>query len=722
MDPSERHNQPPHEPLSAAEAHERGLTQLMLHQQASGQAQHHPQQHPQHPQQNAVDYLHHPAYAMQLQQHQQQVYGRVLEGHMGGGLGVKEDGSMALHSQSSPEPSPTKPRQSSKYGFRFLKHERAQLEKWYQDHDGRTAPITIRKEWVAHWNAHRKHSKQQVHCEVSHQQVKQWFENMRRTRNHKTRNMMGGAGGVGGRFPGPGGHGGPRGPMDDRHHQGAPSMNPRLYLAASTGKMHQAIDKASQMVSKHIDQLQQIAQSPLNLSPASESAVASAHAGDGSQFRWDAINLQVIVDKLLGLLDSQMHNPSLPSPTSTITPQQEIHFKIFKEMLQIDRQLEPEWKALKEVSVSMECDPNNNEILHQASELVDLYMVKLEHVITEKTKILISLIGQLDILPSIRQSQQAQAAAAGKADPTTSPAGWGPEDFQKNAAWTRSWTIPPGVSNRRTIDSKLCAFMGNFLNDEQRANFFLGVPVHASALASAVCFSLESGDSERLTSQEAANLVSLYEVAAVQELELSEQLDKLWNLWPMQGDTDSSSNLWRSWLQDHHNPEIYYPLKVLADAVPAVDQQYGFISVTRNSLVLSLGFLKGLRYALPLPLFTKCMINFTQAHYLFAVSAMLEELSVMVSGSDHPDQPQGSAKDKKAVPQASSPVVATKLEETEEEPKQESMQEPVSAPPPPQPASPKAQASQEAEEEEKKETIQAQQQEPMKVENSDQKP
>merc|ERR1719515_185291 len=74
----------------------------------------------------------------------------------------------------------------------------------------------------------------------------------------------------------------------------------------------------------------------------------------------------------------------------------------------------------------------------------------------------------------------------------------------------------------------------------------------------------------------------------------------------MQGDTDSSSNLWRSWLQDHHNPEIYYPLKVLADAVPAVDQQYGFISVTRNSLVLSLGFLKGLRYALPLPLLRSC--------------------------------------------------------------------------------------------------------------------
>jgi len=188
-----------------------------------------------------------------------------------------------------------------------------------------------------------------------------------------------------------------------------------------------------------------------------------------------------------------------------------------------------------------------------------------------------------------------------------------------------------------SLDSKLCVFEGCFLNDEQRANFFLGVPVHASALASAVCFSLESGDSERLTSQEAQNLVSLYEVAAVQELELSEQLDKLWNLRPLQEDV-TAVNSWRSWLQDHHNPETYYPLKVLADAVPAADQQYGFVSVTRNSLVLSLGFLKGLRYALPLPLFTKCMINFTQAHYLFAAAAMLEELSVMVSGGSGPDQ------------------------------------------------------------------------------------
>ncbi len=51
----------------------------------------------------------------------------------------------------------------------------------------------------------------------------------------------------------------------------------------------------------------------------------------------------------------------------------------------------------------------------------------------------------------------------------------------------------------------------------------------------------------------------------------------------------------------------------------------------RNSLVLALGFLKGLRYALPLPLFTKCMINFTQAHYLFAAAAMLEELSDLVN-------------------------------------------------------------------------------------------
>ena len=100
----------------------------------------------------------------------------------------------------------------------------------------------------------------------------------------------------------------------------------------------------------------------------------------------------------------------------------------------------------------------------------------------------------------------------------------------------------------------------------------------------------------RLTSQEAQNLISLYEVAAVQELELSDQLDMLWNLKPasgmMPGANPEAPNSWRMWLQDHHNADIYCPLKVLAEAVPAVDQQYGFVSVTRNSLVLSLGFLK----------------------------------------------------------------------------------------------------------------------------------
>ena len=85
-------------------------------------------------------------------------------------------------------------------------------------------------------------------------------------------------------------------------------------------------------------------------------------------------------------------------------------------------------------------------------------------------------------------------------------------------------------------------------------------------------------------------------MAAVQELELSDQLDMLWNLKPasgmMPGANPEAPNSWRMWLQDHHNADIYCPLKVLAEAVPAVDQQYGFVSVTRNSLVLSLGFLK----------------------------------------------------------------------------------------------------------------------------------
>jgi len=553
--------------------------------------------------------------------------------------------------------SPQQQHRSSKYGFRFLRHERAILEKWYAEHEGRTAPITIRKEWVGVWNQHREQLKT-LHCEVTHQQVKQWFENMRRTRSHK-----GGKGGAragsAGRGGGLGAHGG------DPHAAGAhphqqqyaageqTSMNPRLYLAAATGKMHTAINRASEIVSQHFEQLQQITNSPMGLSPEEERMAAQAGRGasgagagtggaSSSSFRWDALNLKTIVDKLLVLLDSQIHNPSLPSPRTTASPQREFHFQVFKQMLDIDRQIEQEWDALKDAALSMDANPGNPQMQQHASELVDLYMMKLEHVITEKTKVMVSLISQLPVLPEPgSQSAQLHKAAREKrgAEGRTT---YDPEDLQKHVAWTRSWTIPPtsAAASHRVLESKLCVFQGCFLNNEQRANFFLGVPMHASALASAVCFSLESGDSERLTSTEASNLVSLYEVAAVQELDLSDQLDKLWNLKPMHhgGEQRAAVDSWRLWIEDHHNPEIYYPLKVLADAVPAVDQQYGFISVTRNSLVLALGFLKGLRYALPLPLFAKCMINFTQAHYLFAAAAMLEELSDLVN--DAPPRPQ----------------------------------------------------------------------------------
>jgi hypothetical protein len=543
---------------------------------------------------------------------------------------------MTTPAEGQHSPGGSKPARQSKYGFRFLKHERAVLEKWYQENEGRTAPITIRKDWVMHWNNQRKHS-QHLCCEVSHQQVKQWFENMRRTRNHKSRPPGSGRSILGASSPGSrrsqagGGasaaSGGVGGMAPNPSEQGM--INPRLYLAASTGKMHTAINKSSQIISQHIDQLQQITRSPLT--PLSPDTGSPQIEQGGDHFRWDAIDLQLIVEKLLHVLDNQIHsqNPSLPSPTTTVTPQQEFHFRVFKQLLEIDRQVEPEWKALKEISAALEANPTHLETIQQAAELVDLYLLKQEHVLTEKTKVMINLISHLNVLPN--PTQPPSGTGGGKADKVKGEAAsssGNQTNDEANAAWTTAWTIPPGLLKRKSLDSKLCVFEGCFLNDEQRANFFLGVPVHASALASAVCFSLESGDSERLTSQEAHNLVSLYEVAAVQELELSEQLDKLWNLRPLQEDI-SAVNSWRSWLQDHHNPDIYYPLKVLADAVPAADQQYGFISVTRNSLVLSLGFLKGLRYALPLPLFTKCMINFTQAHYLFAAAAMLEELSLM---------------------------------------------------------------------------------------------
>lgn len=225
----------------------------------------------------------------------------------------------ADHQATNAKP-PTQQRQSSsKYGFRFLKHERQVLETWYTEHQGRTAPISVRKEWVGVWNEHRRAQKQ-AHCEVSHQQVKQWFENMRRTRNHKSRQqqqaqmshhhhqsqaaMMAAAG-----HYNPGAYAPP-------HPQQQPevTMNPRMYLTAFTGKMHQAISNAGAIVSKHIEQLQQMADSPIVLSPQSKSAMPSET--EDNKVRWEAINLKAIVEKLLSILDTQVSPPSLPSPLS----------------------------------------------------------------------------------------------------------------------------------------------------------------------------------------------------------------------------------------------------------------------------------------------------------------------------------------------------------------------------------------------------------------------
>lgn len=424
----------------------------------------------------------------------------------------------ADHQATNAKP-PTQQRQSSsKYGFRFLKHERQVLETWYTEHQGRTAPISVRKEWVGVWNEHRRAQKQ-AHCEVSHQQVKQWFENMRRTRNHKSRQqqqaqmshhhhqsqaaMMAAAG-----HYNPGAYAPP-------HPQQQPevTMNPRMYLTAFTGKMHQAISNAGAIVSKHIEQLQQMADSPIVLSPQSKSAMPSET--EDNKVRWEAINLKAIVEKLLSILDTQVSpplsplpslsphpltsslspsptnqihsNPSVPSPRTTVSPQQEFHFQIFKQMLDIDRMIDPEWDALKELSAKMETNPNCD------TKAVDDYMVKLEQVVTEKTKVMVSLIGNLPILPeptaSFGQNRGAKSAPCSLQEAE--------ERMTRDMAWTRSWTIPPSKATGRRLDSKLCVFQGGFLNDQQRANFFLGVPVHASALASAVCFTLESGGSER---------------------------------------------------------------------------------------------------------------------------------------------------------------------------------------------------------------------------------
>ncbi|QDZ23843.1 hypothetical protein A3770_11p63610 [Chloropicon primus] len=546
--------------------------------------------------------------------------------HPGAGGPATEAVFNALGYGGPPAQSAKKP-PSSKYGFRFLKHERQILEQWYADHDGRTAPIAQRKQWCMVWNDHRKRYKE-YHTEVTHQQCKQWFENMRRTRNQK---------GGGGRVKhhhhhhhhmagGPPGHFAPHGQPASVH----PGVNPRTYLAASTAKMHDAITQAAATVAEHMHLLQEGYVPP----------------EDDAEFGWEEADLKGIVEKLLVALESQFHsNSGVPSPQSTISPQQEFHFRIFQQMLAQDRQMDGEWENLNDLSAMLqertEGDEDSREFaLENAGKIVDMYLQKLEMVVTEKTKIIISLLGSLPVLIQPPASVKSEAAAV--SDP----------DGQRDLAWSRAWTAPPrGLDHKKTATTKLDIFQGCFLSDHQRANYFLGVPLHASALASAVCFSLGSGSGdqeERLTSQQADNLVSLYEVAAVQELELTQQLDSLWNLKPF--DCQSlATDSWRMWIQNHNKPEFYYPLKVLADAVPAADQNYGFVSATRNSLVLSLSFLKGLRYALPLPLFIKCMIQFHQAHYLFSASAMLEELTVMAGNL------AGSAGPKDAKQDASQP-------------------------------------------------------------------
>lgn len=511
---------------------------------------------------------------------------------------AEEDMMKNLESQCIPQ---EVRRTSSKYGFRFLKHERSVLEKWYEDHAGRTAPIQVRKEWVSIWNDHRKASKQ-PHCEVSHQQVKQWFENTRRTRNHKGKNSY--LHGSDGMAAGYGQQWGAQQPYT----QTLP--NPRLYLAATTEKMHSAINQACMIVGRHIEQLQKpdfggssLSNSQLGIAP-------------NEPFKWDSVNLKAVVDRLLVVLDNQLPAfANIPSPRTTV-PIQSVRFQVFKQLLDIDRQIEPEWDALKQVIEEYKVTSDQTVVYERSVQVVDMYMTKLEQLLAAKAKVLGDVMTQLSVLPNPTYTDQSKATPKKDLDINR---------IHRNIAWMRSWTMPPDSNCPCHLDSKMCAFQGCFLEVEQRANMFLGVPMHASALASAVCFSLESGEGERLSSQEAQNLVNLYEAAALQELELSDQLDRLWNLKPIGSDVNAMDS-WRFWLEDHHNADIFYPLKALADAVPAADQQYGFISVMRNSLMLSTNFLQGLRNTLPPMLFMKCMSSFTQAHYLFAASAMLKEL------------------------------------------------------------------------------------------------
>mmetsp|Transcript_2701 Transcript_2701/g.6474 ORF Transcript_2701/g.6474 Transcript_2701/m.6474 type:complete len:526 (+) Transcript_2701:286-1863(+) len=461
---------------------------------------------------------------------------------------------------TSGQAAPDVRRTSSKYGFRFLKHEKQVLEKWYEEHDGRTAPIHVRKDWTAVWNEHRRKSKQ-PHCEVSHQQVKQWFENTRRTRNHKTKvtsykvanttyNMQqnyeyGGA--VVAPTP-----------------QSPSALNPRFYLATTTEKMHAAINEASMVVSKHMDRIHQQAGSDLSATPSS-SLETSPPLGGGAHFKWDEANLKSIVENLLVQMDNHPCT-AIPSPC-TVMPPQTYRFQVFKQLLDTDRQIEPEWIAIKQGLGTLKQNPTDETAFHHVTQLVDMYMMKFDQIAAAKAKIMIDMVGSMPVLPNATCNGQhdSKGRAAIKKEGEVDAAG----GHKNNNIW-----MQPGWSSHS--DSKMYMFEGCFLENEMRANMFLGVPLHASALASAVCFSLESGEEQRLTSAQAQSLVRLYEATALEEL------------------------------------------KALAAFSPAADQ------LMEHSLNLSLAFLKGLRTCLPLPLFIKCMTNFTQAHYLFAASSLIK--------------------------------------------------------------------------------------------------
>merc|ERR1711977_684856 len=110
----------------------------------------------------------------------------------------------------------------------------------------------------------------------------------------------------------------------------------------------------------------------------------------------------------------------------------------------------PEWDALRGIISSLEANPGDQQTEQHASELVDMYMLKLEHLVTEKTKVMVNLIGQLPILPNPNAAKPARPPAPEEPElrPGGAPEARGMDEVVDHSS-ERSHVPPLGVQALR---------------------------------------------------------------------------------------------------------------------------------------------------------------------------------------------------------------------------------------------------------------------------------